>query len=130
VLALVWGGVVAFRNESRPPFGGRGILRDEAECHYLHKPALRPLHEQALEAARAGGCRQLGLFIGVDSYDYPLSWRAMRQGIAVRHVLDADPWPCLVFSDRGEPPSPPGRKDWEPVAWADGAPFLYWPAPP
>jgi hypothetical protein len=128
VLALVWGAVVAFRNESRPPFAGRGILRDEADCHYLHQPALRPLHQQALEAARAGGCRQLGLFIGGDSYDYPLSWRAVRQGIAVRHVLGADPWPCLVFSDRGAPPSRSGHEDWEPVAWSDGKVYLHRPA--
>jgi len=130
VLALVWGGVVAFRNESRPPLGGSEILRDEAECHYLHQPALRPLHEHALAVAAAAGCQRMGLFIGVDSYDYPLSWRAVRQGIAVRHVLGPDSWPCLVFSDLGEPPSRPERKDWEPMASASGKPFLYRPAKP
>jgi hypothetical protein len=130
VLALVWGGVVAFRNESRPPLGGRGILRDEAECHYRLQPALRPQHERALAAARSADCRQLGLFIGGDSYDYPLSWRALRAGIAVRHVLEPDPWPCLVFSDRGAPPSRPGQRDWEPVGWSDGKPFLFRRAQP
>jgi hypothetical protein len=38
----------------------------------------------------------------------------------VRHVAGPDPWPCLLYSDRGEPPEARAA-GWEPLAWTDGA---------
>ncbi len=42
-------------------------------------------HVRAMTAIADSGCKRLGLFIGGDSYDYPLTWRAMQRGIAVHH---------------------------------------------
>jgi hypothetical protein len=113
--ALAHGYLVAARNESRPPQLDSSLLATEAEDYYREQPRLRPFHDQALAVARRAGCGRLGLHVGGDSYDYPLSWRAHQAGIEVRHLLAPDPWPCVVFSDRGEPPSVPGGRDWVPA---------------
>jgi hypothetical protein len=90
--------------------------------YYANRSSVLPLHDQALEVARALGCARLGLWIGGDSYDYPLTWRAMREGIVVRHVVAADPWPCVIFSDPDRPP-PPG---FEAAGWVSaGFPYIF-----
>ena len=71
-------------------------------------------HAAALLAIASSGCKKLGLIIGGDSYDYPLTWRAMKRQVEVRHVVAADDWPCAVFSDRGTPPST-ARTAWRPA---------------
>ncbi len=82
-------------------------------AYYIGGPAgVGPVHAEALEQLARGGCRRLGLHLGGDSYDYPLTWRAMQRGVEVRHVLGPDPWPCAVFSDRGEPPPRPDGAPW------------------
>jgi len=57
------------------------------------------MDDALLYFAASRGCRRIGLFIGGDSYDYPLTWRAMQAGMETRHVAPGDPWPCLVFTD-------------------------------
>jgi hypothetical protein len=76
---------------------------------------VRIRHDAALAVAERLGCSRIGLFIGGDSFDYPLTWRAMQRGIEVRHYFGADAWPCVVFTDRGPPPAPPGTPRWAPA---------------
>ena len=93
-------------------------------AYYIGGPrGLREIHEVALERVAASGCRRLGMFIAEYSYDYPLSWRAMRRGVEVRHVVGPDPWPCAVFSDRGPPPAPPSGS-WR----STDSPYLFFAA--
>jgi hypothetical protein len=89
---------VALENEARPiplALAAGGRLGD----YYVSRPEQRPLDEYALAVARHRGCPRIGLFLGRDSYDYPLTWRAMQEGRETRHVVPGDPWPCLVVTD-------------------------------
>jgi hypothetical protein len=101
--AVALGLVAAFLNPSRPA-GGVIAPRDAVADYYANRPSQRPAHDAALDAAARTGCGRIGLLIGEDSYDYPLTWRAMERGLEVRHVLGPDPWPCVIVSDRGLPP--------------------------
>jgi len=115
VASLVLGLVAAVHNPPRPAMRAFSS-RDAAADYYVNRPDQRPSHDAALYAASKIGCRRIGLYIGEDSFDYPLTWRAMQRGIEVRHVLGPDPWPCLLMSDRGLPPQEgPGEPLWQPV---------------
>jgi hypothetical protein len=99
----------------KPP--GRGYYR-------LGPAGLEGLHAAVLHEVERAGCRRLALFLGGDSWDYPLSWSAMQRGVEVRHLVgDQDAWACAVFSDRGEPPALAADPDgWAAVA---GVPSLF-----
>jgi hypothetical protein len=114
-IALTFGFAAAIHNPTRPP--GRSFkVRSATDDYYVNRPDQRPIHDAALDAAARVGCPRLGLFIGEDSYDYPLTWRAMQRGIEVRHVLGSDGWPCVLVSDRGSPPpTVAGERRWQPV---------------
>jgi hypothetical protein len=118
-LALVFGARTALDNEIRPPLAGAG--GPESYGYYANLPNLGRAHDAVLRYAEAVRCPRIGLFIGGDSYDYPLTWRAMQQGWEVRHVFGADPWPCLVFSDQ---PKLPGTL--EALGWTRSPlPFVF-----
>jgi hypothetical protein len=114
-LALAFGLAAAIHNASRPAMRAFPA-RQAADDYYVNRPGQRPMHDMALDAATRTRCGRIGLWIGEDSYDYPLTWRAMQRGIEVRHVTGPDPWPCILVSDRGPPPvSAPGVPPWHPV---------------
>lgn len=115
--ALVYATAVAAQNETRPPFTGDSGPRDAT--YYTNQPYTRVPHDIALSAARELRCSRLGLVIGTDSYDYPLTWRAMSSGVQVRHVFGDDPWPCLVFAEYL--PAPIEALHWLPTS----VPFLF-----
>lgn len=114
-LALVLGTAAAIHNAARPALRAFDA-REPVSDYYINRPNQRPMHDAALNAALRTGCRRIGITIGEDSFDYPLTWRAMKQGVEVRHVSGADPWPCILVSDQGPPP-PGGPRDspWQPV---------------
>jgi hypothetical protein len=113
--ALVLGLAAAVHNRSRPALETFSP-RDEAADYYVNRQEERRAHDVALSAAAALGCRRIGLQVGGDSYDYPLTWRAMQRGIEVRHVTGPNPWPCVLVSDVGPPPRlGPGEAPWQPV---------------
>lgn len=114
-LALVIGVAAAIHNAPRPALQAFA-LREPVGDYYVNRPDQRPMHDAALDAAVQIGCRRIGLVIGEDTFDYPLTWRAMSQGIEVRHVSGPDPWPCILVSDQGPPPpARPGDPAWQPV---------------
>lgn len=100
IAVAAYGTWVAARHETRPPLAPRAAGHARIADYYVHQPGLRPAHDVALRALAASRCDRLGLWIGGDSFDYPLTWRAMQRGVRVRHVLGEDPWPCLVFAER------------------------------
>jgi hypothetical protein len=113
--SLALGLTAAVHNRSRPALSAFSP-HDAAADYYVNRPDARPAHDGALAAATATGCWRIGLFVGEDSYDYPLTWRAMQRGIEVRHVTGPDPWPCLLVSDRGAPPPEgAGEPRWQPT---------------
>jgi hypothetical protein len=115
VLAVVVGVAAAVHNRSRPALRALD-RRDPAADYYANRRTPRQLHDAALEVADRIRCRRIGLLIGEDDYDYPLTWRAMQQGIEVRHVLGPDPWPCVLVSERGRPPPEgAGERRWQPA---------------
>jgi hypothetical protein len=114
-LSLAFGVAAAIHNVSRS--AARTLtVREPTEDYYVNRPGQRPMHDAALDAATRIGCRRIGLWIGEDSFDYPLTWRAMQRGIEVRHVTGPDTWPCILVSDRGPPPGGgPEGDGWRPV---------------
>jgi hypothetical protein len=108
------GVLAASRTEFRPPqVEPRAIVAARSDAAYYGPyRKLGLIHDQVLLEAQARRCRSVGLLIGGDSYDYPLTWRAMQAGITVRHLVTSTDEPCLVFSDLPDPPLGPG---WSPT---------------
>jgi len=111
----VYGAYVALHNETRrPTLDAGGIAAAASPASYyasIHGP-IAFAQETALAALAATSCDRLGLLIGGDSYDYPLTWRAMQAGAQVRHLLAPDDWPCVVFSEGDRPPPRPDGRPW------------------
>lgn len=115
MLLVAYGALTVSRNLSRPPsLDPRAVAFDASSAaYYMYAPkGVEEAHASAVKALRATGCRRLGMYIGGDSYDYPLAWRAVQDGVEVRHVVAPDAWPCLVFSDLGMPPPRPSGESW------------------
>lgn len=77
-------------NATRPLVGPQSILNTPRASQLF--AARRDLHESFVEAARsieAGGCRQVGLVMGVDNWEYPL-WKLLATGndraVRIEHV--------------------------------------------
>ncbi len=97
--SLSYGYVAAAQNSSRPlrleHFWGATPSRNKA--YYKNKGGQKS-HDHLLRAADKLQCRRIGLLYGGDSYDYPITWRAMEHGLQTRHVSakkDSN-WPCLL----------------------------------
>jgi hypothetical protein len=120
VVSVLAGANAARANLTRPPLEQPWWSASERSYYAAALPALADEHDYALAVAAEIGCRALGLHIGWDSYDYPLTWRAMKRDIEVRHVVGPDAWPCVVFTDRGAP-SPAAGATWV----ATESPFVY-----
>jgi len=124
--ALGYGYYVAAHNRGKPitPAALRQVDRDT--LYYIYRGMdVKAQHDAVLAQLRAAGAERLGLLIGGDDYDYPLTWRAMRQGIAVRHYTDPSIWPDMVFSPYMTPPSADPGLIWKPF----GTNGLYAPVP-
>jgi len=101
IAAMAQSAVAAAQNTSRPLDPVKMLHTQGPDAYYVNgSDEARRAHARVLQVLAVTGCRRLGLFIGENSYDYPLTWRAMRQGIEVRHVTAPDPWACAVFGDR------------------------------
>ncbi len=75
-----------------------GYTRED--LYYLYRPEglmLKVQHDATIARASAIGGKHIGLMLGNDDYDYPLTWRAMQQGFIVRHCNRTSPWPDVIF---------------------------------
>lgn len=109
ILSIAYGYVCASNNVFRPLSIPGLLAMDRDVQYYAAQPWTLEAHNNVLTRLKQTGCRRLGLFLTGDSYDYPLTWRAMRSGTLVRHYRTTSGWPCLIYSDNGTPPG----------AWAD-----------
>lgn len=122
---------VGASNELRPPLAAR--TDPVALDYYRNNPLVREAQATALRLARTSGCRRLGLFMGESGFDYPLTWRALQEGVEVRHVFGSAEWPCLVYAEpssfeRWNIPREPvalSSAEWTPAAANPGGVFLY-----
>jgi hypothetical protein len=119
ILLTAYAALAVALNESRPPsVSPRSVaFAESASAYYRWAPhGVEAAHAASLAALGRSGCRRLGMYIGGDSFDYPLAWRAMQAGIEVRHLLEPDDWPCVVYSDQGLPPPRPSGQAWQLLA--------------
>jgi hypothetical protein len=118
VLAAI-GARAAVLDELRPVSFDRALLSQAhtpVAYYFARGEELHRRHLEALNILAASGCRHLGLVIGVDSFDYPLAWRAMQMGVEVRHLVGPglDGWaPCAAYVEDPVPP-PGGAAHWVP----------------
>jgi hypothetical protein len=87
----------------------------EARHYSIKKSDLRDEHQGVLMALKKVGCTRLGLLIGPDDYDYPLTWNLMENNIQTRHIKDndADDWSCMLYvTNQEEVPKLAGGTKW------------------
>ena len=108
-LSLAYSVVVASSNPHRPISLKHfwGYSPDRTWSYYNN--ALqedRLFHQNALNMARAQGCTQVGLILGNNSNEYPLSWRLIKEGREAKHLhtkaQDDDAEPCLYYVESGQ----------------------------
>jgi len=83
---------------------------------YYNNTGLVEDHNLLLNMAKERKCNRIGLILGNDSADYPLTWRAMKAGMETRHfryceekgdevqcsfIEETKDWPCLIFAADG-----------------------------
>jgi len=81
--------------------------------------------DHLLKTAESLQCNRIGLIIGGDSYDYPLTWRAMQKGMQTRHIQSASQsnWACMLYVSDVSPKRMPHTGDgWLPAS-GDGKSF-------
>ena len=56
-------------------------------------------HNAFMKEAENQNCKRIGLFLGGDSPDYPLTWRARDKGMITRHMdrMSIGGWPCMMY---------------------------------
>lgn len=61
-------------------------------------------HNAFMREAENQNCKRIGLIIGNNSPDYPLTWRARERGMITRHIQSDmdDDWSCLVYVEMGD----------------------------
>jgi Carbohydrate binding module (family 6)/Right handed beta helix region/Dolichyl-phosphate-mannose-protein mannosyltransferase len=70
---MVWSLPFVFRNESRPLLGSGSILNtNRASQYFANSPDLEAPYRDVAQLVGAGTCRQIGLILGGDQWEYPL----------------------------------------------------------
>jgi len=123
--SLAYGTLAATHIPSRPlvlsHFWGERLNRIGA---YYNNVPIKAAHDHLLSTAKNLHCNRIGLMIGPDSCDYPLTWRAMLSGMTTRHFWNAEEsdgktryiispeasdWPCLLYVASGSVEHVPNR---------------------
>lgn len=96
IFSMAYGGLAGSRNPDRPlplkAFWGQ----QERKIRYDYDR-----HNDLIAEAKQRNCSRVGLLLGGDVADYPLTWRSRQQGITVRHINfnDIDDWPCMIYTE-------------------------------
>jgi len=117
LISLAYGTLAATNVPSRPlvlsHFWGERPSRAGA---YYNNDGIKKEQDKLLKTAHDMQCKRIGLILGPDSVDYPLTWRAMQQGMETMHTRNAVreggkvrwetmekylDWPCIVYADSG-----------------------------
>jgi len=110
--ALPW----LFLNKHHPWGGFFNIWKDPPTAQYFYKnPELFPVYSTVSQYIISSGCKQLGLLIGEDSFEYPWWGILNGSGTRIEHVgvtnassaLEyplGDFEPCVVIASGVEPP--------------------------
>ena len=94
------------------------------DAYYRRIPSLKADHDAFFQKVEESGCKRVGLILGPDSVDYPLTWRAVKSDIETRYLRgpvyenggqvwhyyekEAD-WPCVIYAGYGVPEHVPDR---------------------
>jgi hypothetical protein len=111
LFALGYGYFCATHNGRKELTPGVLVSLDRGFYRYLFHDA-RPRDNAVLQFLADTGRRRLGLYVGETEYEYPLIWKAMRQGVRVEHYVTPSAWPEAIYSDRGAPPSADPARAW------------------
>lgn len=67
--------------------------------YYVARPDLLKDHSLVSRLVQKGDCSRVGLIIGSDTWDYPLTWQVMLSGGETRHLVPGgeDNWSCLIY---------------------------------
>jgi hypothetical protein len=106
LLGFYW----TFENATRPIGAAAPFTRQtRSEMYFANRPDLFPIHSAVADAIAATRCRDVGLYIGSEPFEYPL-WILLKERghrAVVRHLHVPDPtevyapgWfqPCAVVS--------------------------------
>jgi hypothetical protein len=108
VACLSYGIATAELNESRPLTLVNFWRLDRDSAYYVNR-GLKPQHDAVIETVKRLKVKRIGLAIGSDDYDYPLSWRLYLLGVEVRHVTSDIEWADVVYAPENRPTL---TKDW------------------
>lgn len=125
-VSLTYGVLIACKIPARPliPHYFWGEKPGRIQTYYNNAPSLLTDHDFFMKQALARQCFRVGLVMGPDSAEYPLTWRAMTAGIETRHLRQSIPngqfvtyetvaqnseWPCMIYADDGVVEHVPNR---------------------
>lgn len=111
VFGLAYGFYAATHNETKELYPGE-LFHVDRDRGYYARNWVKPRDDQTLSTLRGVGGTHLGLYFGLSDYEYPLTWRAMREGFQVRHCSGTETWPDVILSLKGRPPAAPGCEPW------------------
>lgn len=108
---LAYGFVAATRNQSRYVKLTDAWRLDRDSAYYANRRPLKSQHDQVLATIKGLQVHKVGLAIGGDEYDYPLSWRIYRSGMEVRHTISESElaWADVVYASVEKPT---GARNW------------------
>lgn len=95
---LSYGMMTTVRNVSRPLKLTSFWQLDRDSAYYDVNRGLKPQHDAVIETVKQMKVKRVGLIIGGDDWDYPLSWRLHRLGIEVRHITSDPMWADVVYA--------------------------------
>lgn len=81
-------------------WGGRVLPRENG---YYNNVPIKERHDFFIKKTIEQKCDRIGLLLGGDSVDYPLTWQLMNLGKNARHVFPGgvDAWPCMMYVEDG-----------------------------
>ncbi len=83
---------------------------------YYNNAGLKDIHDSFIDKAKELNCNRIGLIMGGDSPEYPLTWRLMMSGKRFRHLRYTKQnlgkpiyntnfqnlnWPCMIYACEG-----------------------------